>query len=76
MSGIDIGTLALSFLQSTRRSQLVNQAFFARVHRHHHDNQYVVLNAIDQALALLVQLDFVVPGQRAMQRGPGHMGIV
>ncbi|MCX7224444.1 MAG: hypothetical protein NT071_02260, partial [Burkholderiales bacterium] len=76
MSGVDSGTFVLSFLQGTRRGQLVNQAVFTPVHRHHHDDQYIVLHAIDQAVALLVQLDFLVPGQRTVQRGTWHMGVV
>ena len=48
---------------------MVDGAVFAFVYRHHHHDQHVVLHAVDQAVALFAEFDFVVAGQGAVQLG-------
>ena len=53
-----------NFCGHTRYGRLVDHAVLAFVNSHHHDDQHVILYAIDQLAALLVALDLVVPRQR------------
>ena len=54
----------------------IHHAVLALVDGHDHHDEHVVLDAVDQAVALLPELDFVVSLKLAMQRAAGNMRIV
>lgn len=51
--------------RNTRERRLVHGAVFTFIKDHDHHQNAVVLNAIDQAVALFAQFDFVVTSQSA-----------
>lgn len=64
------------FFRYPRNCGLVNHVVLAFVHRHHDDDQHVILHPIDQAIALFIEFDFVVPSERPVQRSARDVRVV
>lgn len=63
-------------LRNACHSGLVHGAVFTLIDSHDHHHENVILNPINQPIALFSEFDFVVTGQGTMQFATWHMRVI